>query len=56
MTRPSDKKVWFVTGAGRGMDVDIANARRATTKIKYLTEVPGRCRLHDRSPEDPTKV
>jgi NAD(P)-dependent dehydrogenase (short-subunit alcohol dehydrogenase family) len=33
MTRPFDKKVWFVTGAGRGMGVDIANARRATTKI-----------------------
>jgi NAD(P)-dependent dehydrogenase (short-subunit alcohol dehydrogenase family) len=26
MTLPYDKKVWFVTGAGRGMGVDIANA------------------------------
>jgi hypothetical protein len=33
MTLPSDKKAGFVSGAGRGMGVDIANARRATTKI-----------------------
>jgi hypothetical protein len=43
MTRPSDKKVWFVTGAGRGMGVDITNARRATTKINIQPNCPGQC-------------
>src|SRR5207244_7483725 len=29
MTDKTDKKVWFVTGAGRGMGVDIAKAALA---------------------------
>src|SRR5436190_23270251 len=29
MTRKADKKVWFITGAGRGMGVDVAKAALA---------------------------
>src|SRR5205807_6373332 len=36
-TRMTDKKVWFVTGAGRGMGVDIAKAALAAGNAVVAT-------------------
>ena len=33
-----DKKVWFITGAGRGMGVDIAKAAFAEQKVQDLQQ------------------
>jgi len=33
----TDKKVWFITGAGRGMGVDIANAAIAAGNAVVAT-------------------
>jgi hypothetical protein len=32
----SDKKVWFITGAGRGMGVDIAHYRDLSSSLAVV--------------------